>query len=244
MFFLVRKELRVKYRNTLLGYFWSLLEPLGLMIIYSIVFSLIMRFEVDNYPLLLLSGLIPWMFVSHSINTGSKILTLNASLIKKVYFPRQLFPITVVTTNIINLMISLVLVGVFSIIYGGGLGLSLVWLPFVMFFQYLLVLSVVLILSSISVYYRDIEFMSSLGIRGWMYLSPIIYPISIIPDEYINLYMLNPMATIISIYHHIFYGAELVEFKWILYTIGVTIFLLFICWTIFGKLSKKMGEVI
>jgi ABC-2 type transport system permease protein len=170
--FLVKKELKIKYRNTLFGYFWSLLEPLGLMIIYTIVFSFILRFDIENYSLFLLSGLIPWMFVSHSVNRGLKTLTLNAALIKKVYFPRQLFPLTVVVTNLVNLSISLMLVAGFNLYLGVGINLlSLAILPFVIVLQFLLVLSIALILSSVSVYYRDVEFITSLGLRGWMYLS-------------------------------------------------------------------------
>ncbi|WP_413378316.1 ABC transporter permease [Alkalihalobacillus sp. 1P02AB] len=245
--FLVRKELRVKYRNTLLGYFWSLLEPIGLMIIYSIVFSFIAKFDMDNYPLFLISGLIPWMFVNHSVVRGTKILALNATLIKKVYFPRQLFPLTVVSTNLVNLLISLALITVFSLFVGAFHFTSVLILPLAIVLQFFLVLGVVLLLSAISVYYRDVEFVSSLGIRGWMYLSPIIYPLHIIPGQYHNLYMLNPMATIITIYHNVFYGGEgieMVSIQWIGYTIIFIVVLLLISWKLFDRMSKRMGEVI
>ncbi|GAF64979.1 ABC transporter permease protein [Bacillus sp. TS-2] len=243
--FLVRKELRIKYRDTLLGYFWSLLEPIGLMVIYSIVFSFIAKFSVPNYPLYLISGLIPWMFVNHSVSGGTRVLQANASLLKKVFFPRQIFPLTVVTTNAVNLFISLVLISIFSIIMSSLNYSAMIFLPFVLMLQFMLVLSVVLILSAISVYYRDVEFISNLALRGWMYLSPIIYPISIVPDRFQDLYMLNPMATIISLYHHIFHGTvDELQIKWVLYTVGLAIVLLLISWKLFDKLSKRMGEVI
>ncbi|WP_368503221.1 ABC transporter permease [Alkalihalophilus sp. As8PL] len=243
--FLVKKELKIKYRNTALGYFWSLLEPLGLMIIYTIVFSIILRFGIENYSLFLLSGLIPWMFVNHSVMRGTKSLTSNSSLIKKVYFPRQLFPLTIVSTNLVNLAISLLLVAAYSFYLGVGVGFKgLMALPIAIVLQFLFVLAVVLLLASINVYFRDVEFISSLGIRGWMYLSPILYPIAKIPEEYLSLYMINPMATIISLYHYVFYGGEFIGMNYLLYTAGFTIILLVISWKVFDKLSRRMGEVI
>ncbi|MFC0559241.1 ABC transporter permease [Halalkalibacter alkalisediminis] len=243
--FLVRKELKIKYRNTMLGYFWSLLEPLGLMIIYTIVFSIILRFGIENYSLFLLSGLIPWMFVNHSVLRGTKSLTSNSSLLKKVYFPRQIFPLTTILTNLVNLGISLLLVAAYSYYLGVGISLAGFFiLPVAIVLQFILVLSIVLLLSSINVYYRDIEFISTLGIRGWMYLSPILYPISEIPEQYLSLYMLNPMATIISLYHFVFYGGDLIPVASIVYSALFSILLLLFCWQIFNKLSKNIGEVI
>ncbi len=243
--FLVRKELKIKYRNTIFGYLWSLLEPLGLMLIYTIVFSFIMRFNIENYSLFLLSGLIPWMFVNNSIIRGTKSLTLNSSLIKKVYFPRQLFPLTIVLTNLVNLGVSLLLVAAYAIYLNVEFQLTgILFLPLAIVLQFFLVFSIVLLLAGVNVYFRDVEFISGLGIRGWMYLSPIIYPISEIPEKFVNLYMLNPMATIISLYHYVFYGGELVQLNYILYCIAFTFVFFVVSWMIFRRLTRRMGEVI
>ncbi|KMK77400.1 ABC transporter permease [Alkalihalobacillus pseudalcaliphilus] len=243
--FLVKKELKIKYRDTIFGFFWSLLEPLGLMVIYSVVFSIILKWEIDNYALFLLAGLIPWMFFNNSINRGAKALTSNSSLIKKVYFPRQMFPLTVVTTNLVNLGISLFLVAILSFSLGVGIKLAaLPWLIVIIVIQFILVFAITLLLSSVNVYYRDIEFISSLFLRGWMYLSPIIYPIGMVPDEYLSLYMLNPMTPIIGMYKYVFYGSEMMPLAYVAYSAIFAVVLLIISWKLFEKLSRRMGEVI
>ena len=144
IYFLVHKELRVKYRNSFFGFFWTLLEPLGMMAIYTVVFSIIIRFKVDNYPLFILSGLIPWMFLSNDIQKGAKSLTVNASLIKKIYFPRQIFPLSTVLTNFIHFLPALALVLILALITEGGEipFLRLLALPLIILLQALLVLSI------------------------------------------------------------------------------------------------------
>lgn len=140
-----------------------------------------------------------------------------------MYFPRQLFPLTIVLTNLVNLGVSLLLVAAYAIYLNVEFQLTgILFLPLAIVLQFFLVFSIVLLLAGVNVYFRDVEFISGLGIRGWMYLSPIIYPISEIPEKFVNLYMLNPMATIISLYHYVFYGGELVQLNYILYCIAFT----------------------
>ncbi|MDQ0338508.1 ABC-2 type transport system permease protein [Caldalkalibacillus uzonensis] len=245
LYFLVHKEIRVRYRNSLFGFLWSLLEPLGLMVIYTIVFSIILRFEVENYALFVLSGLIPWMFLTQSINRGTKSLTNNSSLIRKIYFPRQIFPITIILANLVNFIPALFLVLAFAVI----MNVNLLWgnlllLPFIILIHALFVLAIVLLLSISNVYYRDTEFVFNLISRAWMYLSPIIYPVYLVPEQYLNLYMLNPMAIIISMYRTALMGHEMVPMSYVLYLLlFISIFILF-SWFIFNRLNRRVGEVI
>ena len=248
IYFLVHKELRVKYRNSLFGFFWTLLEPLGMMIIYTVVFTMIIdaRFNVDNYPLYVLSGLIPWMFVSNSLHKGTKSLTLNASLIKKVYFPRQIFPTSAMLANLVNFIPALGLVIVLAIITQGGdmpYG-RLVVLPGIILLQALIVLAVAVVLSVVNVFYKDVELILTVALRAWMYLSPIIYPLSIVPEQFVNWYLLNPMAVIISLYRWVFFADTAIPFAYIVYVIVLGTLAVFIAWKLFDRISRRVGEII
>lgn len=247
VYFLVHKELRIRYRNTIFGFFWTLLEPLGLMLIYTVVFSMIMRFgdKVDNYPLFLLSGLIPWMFVSQSLQKGTRSLTSNQSLIKKVYFPRQIFPLTTIIANLVNFVMALLLVFAFVIVLQGNIFWSrLIFLPFIILLQAVFVYGVALFLSVANVFYKDVEFILTVALRGWMYLCPIIYPLEQVPQEFLDWYLLNPMAVIISLYRWALLGFETAPLNYVFYAIGLTFVVLAISWLAFNKLNRRVGEVI
>lgn len=248
LYFLVHKELRVRYRNTFFGYFWTLLEPLGLMLIFTLVFMVIARVSIENYTLFLVSGLIPFMYTQHAVTRGTKSLTSNGSLIKKIYFPRELFPITITVSSLVNLLISLILVAAYSLYINGSIPLmGIAVLPLVILLQTVLLLGIVFIFSCINVYFRDVEFIVSLLIRGWMYLSAVMYPLLQVKEQlgdFYLLFQLNPMVTILTIYRWIFHGGELTP-TWgmISYTVAISLFLFFAGWAFFKKMSRKIGEV-
>ncbi|MFK3936049.1 ABC transporter permease [Alkalihalobacillus sp. NPDC078783] len=249
LYFLVHKELRVRYRNTFFGYFWTLLEPLGLMLIFTLVFMVIARVSIENYTLFLVSGLIPFMYTQHSVSRGTKSLTGNGSLIKKIYFPRELFPLTITFSSLVNLLISLVLVAAYSLYINGSIPLvGLAVLPLVIVLQTVLLLGIVFIFSCVNVYFRDVEFIVGLLMRGWMYLSAVMYPLIQVKEQlggYFILFQLNPMVTILTIYRWIFHGGELTP-SWgmITYTVIFSLFIFFAGWKFFKIMSKKIGEVI
>lgn len=246
IYFLVHKDLRVKYRNSLFGFLWTLLEPLGLMTIYTIVFSIIIRFKVDNYPLFILSGLIPWMFLSNSLHKGAKSLTVNASLIKKIYFPRQIFPVSHVLANLVHFVPALGLVIALALITQGGdlPYLRMLVLPAIILLQTLFVLSITTVLSVMNVFYKDVEIILTVILRGWMYLSPIIYPLYLVPEEYLSWYMVNPMAVIISMYRWVFYADTVIPLASIIYVIVLAVLALAISWKLFDRMSRRVGEII
>ncbi|MDQ0206810.1 ABC transporter permease [Alkalicoccobacillus murimartini] len=249
LYFLVHKELRIRYRNTFFGYFWTLLEPLGLMLIFTLVFMIIARVSIENYTLFLVSGLIPFMYTQHTISRGTKSLTGNGSLIKKIYFPRELFPLTITASSLVNLLISLVLVAAYSLYINGSIPLmGLAVLPLVIILQTFLLLGIVFIFSCVNVYFRDVEFIVGLMMRGWMYLSAVMYPLLQVKEQlggYFILFQLNPMVTILTIYRWIFHGGELTPtFGMIIYTVIFSLVIFFVGWRFFKVMSRKIGEVI
>ncbi|SFS75558.1 ABC transporter permease [Marininema halotolerans] len=258
LYFLVHKEVRIRYRNSLFGFLWTLLEPIGLMLIYTIVFGVILdgagKNHLEAYPVFILIGLIPWTFFNNTIRRGTRALSGNSSLIKKVYFPREIFPITILLANLVNFVPAFLLVLVVGI-FTPNLHLQfaqLLWLPGVIILQCLFTLACTFLVAVLNVYYRDVEFIVNLLLRGWMYLCPIIYPISRVMEtkeiqEFTWLYFFNPMAIIISGYHGIFYpeeGLNHIPPSMIIYVIILTFFLLGVFWLIFKRLNRRVGEVI
>ncbi|EGK09032.1 ABC transporter permease [Kroppenstedtia eburnea] len=261
MYFLVHKELKVRYRNSLFGFFWTLLEPLGLMAIYTLVFGYIIDLNkgIDPYPLYVLAGLIPWTFFNNSIRKGTKALSGNASLIKKVYFPREIFPLTMLISNLVNFIPAFALVFIMAVAYGQSIQWDyLAMLPGVILLQALFTLALALLVSVLNVYYRDVEFIVNLVMRAWMYLCPIIYPISILYEEksselvqqFADLYFLNPMAVMISMYHGVFFDDQGLPDKfgipgfWLIYTVALTVILFLAAWVLFRRMNRRVGEVI
>jgi lipopolysaccharide transport system permease protein len=259
LYFLVHKEVRIKYRNSFFGFFWSLLEPLGLMVIYTIVFSLILGIDgrggekIEHYPLFILSGLIPWTFFSNAVRAGTKALSSNSSLIKKVYFPREIFPVTILLSNLVNFIPAFALILLIALAFGHPIHWDkLALLPAFLSLQSVFTLACMFLVSMLNVFYRDVEFITNLLMRAWMYLCPIIYPISFVMnsdspfvERFADFYLLNPMAVMISLYHTIFYGdTQGVDMKWIFYAIIITIVIFFISWGVFKRLNRRVGEVI
>ncbi|OYD07533.1 ABC transporter permease [Paludifilum halophilum] len=258
LYFLVHKEVRIRYRNSLFGFFWTLLEPLGLMVIYTIVFGYILNVTegrgegIQHYSLFILSGLIPWTFFNNSMKKGTKSLSSNASLIKKVYFPREIFPVTMLLSNLVNFVPAFLLVFVVALSLGHPIDWGqLAMLPAFVLLQSVFTLACVFFVSVLNIYYRDVEFIINLVLRGWMYLSPIIYPVSFLSQnesdlvqQFADFYFLNPMAVMISLYHGIFYENQMVSPGFIIYTIVLSLVLLFSSWAIFKRLNRRVGEVI
>ncbi|SDX09737.1 ABC-2 type transport system permease protein/lipopolysaccharide transport system permease protein [Marininema mesophilum] len=257
LYFLVHKEVRIRYRNSIFGFLWTLLEPLGLMAIYALVFGEILNKNlVKAYPLFILMGLIPWTFFNNTLRRGTKALSGNVSLIKKVYFPREIFPITILLANLVNFVPAFILVFVIAM-FTPGLHLQwyqLIYLPGALLLQCLFTLACTFLVSVLNVYYRDVEFIVNLMLRAWMYLCPIIYPVSLLGAsksdlvrEFAWLYFLNPMAVIISMYHGIFYPKEAVTKippSMIIFVIILSLLLLVFSWWIFKRLNRRVGEVI
>ena len=190
---IVLRDLKIKYRRSILGYIWSLLNPLLMMVIMTMVFSYVFRFDIDNYPLYLICGQTLWTFLNESTLRAMFSISQNASLIKKIYVPMHIFPLSTVLSSFINLGFSLV--AIFIVMVGTDSQLSVgafyALIPLVL----LLVFScgVGMILSAVSVFFRDITHIYSVFSLAWMYMTPIFYPISIVPDDVKSYLLCNPI---------------------------------------------------
>ena len=201
---LIARDLKVKYRRSFLGYLWSLLNPLLMMIVMSIVFSFMFRFNIENYPLYLICGQTLWTFFTESTNTSMYSVLQNAALIKKVYIPKFIFPLSRVLSSFVTMSFSLVAIIIVMLFTGAKFHLTILLFPLPLILLLLFSTGVGMILSSLSVYFRDITHLYGVLTLAWMYATPIFYPIKELEGWVQSLIKLNPM------YHYINFFRELV----------------------------------
>ncbi len=213
---LVVRDLKVRYKNSVLGVLWSILNPLFIMIVFTLVFD---KFsgsgQIDAYPIFVLVGIIPWNFFSGSIIGGTNGILGNASLIKKVYFPREILPTATILSNLVNFLIALLVMFVMLYAFGIGLSIHALWLPVILLTQLLFMLGLVYFLSAAQVFYRDVAMILDVGMLAFFFLTPIFYTV----DQFCNTTLLgitfdpgrlmrwlNPMASIIDAYRTVLWG--------------------------------------
>lgn len=207
-FELVRKDIKLKYRNSILGVFWSMLNPLLMMVVLSIVFMELFRVEIPNFPIYVLIGRILYQFFSESTNFAMDSLHVNAQLIRKVYVPKYFFPLSRVCSSFITTIIALLPLFIMMVVT--GMTFDWVNLLFMLPLLYLFIIcsGIGLLLSSINVFFKDMKHFYSVMLLVVMYMTPIFYPVSIIPDQYLVLFWLNPLYPVVEIFRDIvMYGS-------------------------------------
>jgi len=203
---MTERELKARYRGSLLGFLWTFMNPLLLMAVYALVFSVYLRMQVENYVVFLFAGLLPWLWFSSSLSQGVTSIISGGSLVTKVMFPPQVLPAVSVLSNLVNFLLTVPLMLIFNAIYHVPLGLPLLSLPIVVLVQLLFTHGLVLFVSSLDVHFRDLQYLVSNVLTFWFFFTPIIYPVSFIPEKYRFLFMINPSALLSQAYQNIFYN--------------------------------------
>lgn len=238
----VKKEIRGKYKNSFLGVLWSFLNPLLQIIVYALVFQIILKNPKENYAIFICCGLIPWTFFASTITRAAFTMVENGNILKKVYFPREILPISIVTSEAVNFMISTIIILGFVVFGGLGISRYIVFYPIVLLAQYLLLIGISLIVSSISVYIRDLQHLIGVAIQLLFYATPIIYAAESIPENFKWVLGLNPMTYIINGYRDIFYNQSMIDIGPLAILIGISIGLCVVGYLIFNKLQKGFAE--
>lgn len=207
---LVAKDLKVKYRGSFLGLLWSLLNPLAMIIVYSVAFRYILRIAIENYPLFLITGIIPWNFFSGSVIASTESVIGNANLIKKVRFPLEILPISTILFNFVQLLLALVVFfpAIFLLFAPEVSPLMLLYFP-VLMLHLLFTLGVALFLSSVTTRYRDVRHLTEVAVMVLFWLTPIIYSVSMVPARLQPLIKLNPLTAFITAYQDVIYWGQL-----------------------------------
>jgi ABC-type polysaccharide/polyol phosphate export permease len=252
---LVARELKARYRGSVLGFFWSFINPLLLLLVYTFVFTVVLPGGWDEKlgprALFLFCGLLPWTWFSSSLIESSNVLISSGNLIKKVMFPAEILPIVSVLSNLVHFLFGLIILVAFLIYYHAPLQLSeLVWFPAVVFVQLLLTLGLALILSAMTVHFRDIKDILANVLTLWFFATPIIYPMSQVTDpasptaHWAKLLInLNPFTHLAISYQEIlFYPGPFGHWKWLV-ALGVASAILFLFgYFLFDRLRDSFAE--
>jgi len=256
---LVVRDLKVRYKNSILGFLWSLVNPLLLMTVFTVVFTIMLpNVSIPKFPVFVLCALLPWNFFHTSVIGATNSIVQNGHLIKKVYFPREVLPIATVLSNLANFMLALPVLFLFIIIFRVPLTIWLLYLPLVMAVQLAFTIGIALILATVNVFYRDTGVIMEVLMQAWFFLTPVFYPVDILP-EWRTLwgialpirrltYILNPMASIIASYRSVLYGftdgspPAPPALDFFSRTIVTSLVFLVVGYVIFTRYSPRFGE--
>lgn len=256
---LVIRDLKVRYKNSFLGVIWSLLHPLLMMTVYTILFTILIPNEgVDKYPIFILVALIPWQFHTGTMNSGVNSITGNAAIIKKVYFPRILLPTATLLSNLVNLLLASVVLLVLLFAFGVGLTIHALWVPVILLIQIIFLLGLTYFVATLQTFYRDTAMILEVGLLAWFFLTPVFYPFERFgtQSELFGLVFnparlmrwLNPMASIIDGYRTVLWGTvnsngpASMDPLALLRTLVTAVIIFIIGYTVFSRSEHLFGE--
>jgi len=191
-------EFKLRYKNSILGFFWSLLEPLLMLLVLYVVFTNFMRVNVEHYQLFLLMGIISWNMLSRGTTMSLNSIIGKPGLVQKVYFPREVLVISSCLTALLMTLLEFIVFGLFMLIFNVMPTITIMYFPPVLFVEFLFILGLSLGLAALNVYYRDMQYIWAVVMQAGFFAAPIIYPVSSIPEKYVWIIMLNPMTRIID----------------------------------------------
>lgn len=205
---LVMRDLKIKYRRSFLGYLWSLLNPLMMMAIMTVVFSYMFRFDIPNYPLYLICGQTLWSFFNESTSVAMHSVIINGSLIRKVYIPKYIFPMSRVLSCFVTMSFSLVAILIVMLVTGVQLTWKILLFPIPLLLLLVFCMGVSMVLSALAVYFRDVLHLYNVAVLAWMYVTPIFYPVSALPEKVAFFLQFNPMYHYVTFFRDVvLYGA-------------------------------------
>jgi ABC-type polysaccharide/polyol phosphate export permease len=255
---MVSRELKARYRGTVLGFFWSFVNPLLLLMVYFVVFGIILptssgRVENVNlvgvdYAIFLFTGLLPWLWFSSSILESANVLFVHGNLIKKIRFPVEVLPITTVVANMIHFILGIPILVLFIIFFGKSLGLTfwILFLPVAMLVQFVFLMGLSFLVSALTVHFRDLKDILANFLTLWFFATPIIYPFMTPTIQnhkaVVMALSLNPMTHIIEAYHYTFVFGSLPHWKKLSVTFAVGVIFFFLGYLIFDKLRDTFVE--
>lgn len=239
---LVKKDLRTRYKGSVLGFLWTFINPLFQLIVYTIVFSVILKSDIPKYYIHLFVALVPWLFFATALTSSASSIIGSKDLIKKIYFPRLIIPMSVVNGAFMNMLFSMIVVFVALIFSGIGISKYILLLPIIMMLEYLLALGLAFIVSALNVYFRDLEHILGIVTMSWMYVTPIFYSIDMVPKNLRSMFNLNPMTPIIAAYRSILYYKTMPDLSHMGMILVWSIGFIIVGYLIFQKLQKNFAE--
>ena len=243
---LTLREIKARYKQSVLGYVWVILNPFFQMLVMSFVFSKILRFPSLGVPyaIFLYAGLLPWNLFANSLISSTNALVSNASLLTKIYFPREIFIISTNLAKTVDFFLASTVFVLFMIYYQLPLTWNILWFVPIFMIQQLFTYGLSLILASLNLFYRDIQYVLTLIVMVWMYLTPVIYPTEIFPEQYKWIFQLNPMAVIINAYRQTILGGGMPNLTSLALGLLVSLIVTFLGIKLFKKLEGVFADVV
>jgi lipopolysaccharide transport system permease protein len=246
IFSFAQRDIRAKYKQTLFGVAWAVIQPLSLMVVFTFVFSIFARVESDGlpYPIFSYCALVFWTFFAKCVSQGTIAMTANADLVRKIYFPRETLLLAVMISALVDLLIAaVVLLGMFFY-YHVPFSWTFLWVIPLLAVQALFTLAVVLITSAIHVHFRDIGHAIPLLLQLWMFATPIAYPLSSVPGRLLPMYMLNPMTGIIDGYRRVLLHDSPPDFAYVGIAFAIALVTAGIGYIVFKRVERTFADVI
>lgn len=240
---LTKRDLKSRYKGSVLGFLWMFLNPLLQLCVYTIVFSTIMRMGIDKFYLFMFVALVPWLFFSSCLTSGPNVIFSQQDMVKKIYFPREVLPLSFTISQFVNMLLSFIVI--FIVIFVSGVGINpiaLLYLPLVMLIEFVLALGITYLVSALSVYFRDLQYIMGIISMAWMYLTPILYPVDMVPEKFVKIFYLNPMTSITIAYRDILYYGRTPEMSTLINAVVMGILILIIGQITFSKLQRHFVE--
>jgi ABC-type polysaccharide/polyol phosphate export permease len=245
---LVARDLKARYRGSVLGFFWSFINPLFLLLIYSFVFSTVLPrigdTTLEPYALFMFCGILPWTWFSSSILEASNVLISGGNLIKKVLFPAEVLPIVTVLANMVHFFLGLPILAAFLIYYRRPLDpVELLWFPVIVLVQLVVLLGLGLLVAALTVHFRDLKDILGNVLTLWFFATPIIYPMQDAPEQYRWLLNLNPMTHLAISYQEVlFYIGPHGHWRWLMALLAGAIVVFFAGYFVFDRLRDSFAE--
>lgn len=245
LFQITQREIKSRYKQSFLGYAWVLLSPLLQLLVYSFVFSEIFRFPTNGIPysIFLFVGLLPWIYLQTSISQATMALVASSDLLRKVYFPREVFIYSIIIAKGLDFIFASVVLVIFILFYHIPISASALMIIPLLLIQILLMTGLSLLLSALNLFYRDIQYLVTLILMLWMYLSPVVYALSLVPNKYLFWYKLNPMVGIIEGYRSALFNSTFDTGTIALSLISSSIIFIF-GFIIFKKSEKLFADIV
>lgn len=242
---LVKRELRGKYKGSVLGFLWTFINPLLQLVVYTVVFSVIMKSDIQQYYLFLFVALVPWIFFSTAVQGGATSVTNSADMIKKIYFPREVLPISCVISAFVNMLLSFLVVLAVLLITGFGIKpFLLIYMPIIMIVELIFSMGIALIVSALNVYFRDLSYILAIVVMAWQYLTPVMYPSSWVPDRLLGIWNLNPLTPIIDAYRDVLYYKVCPDLTSLIKATVIGFVFIVIGYISFRRMQRKFAEEI
>lgn len=240
---LVARDLKVRYRNSVLGFLWCLFNPLLMMGVYTLVFTVLMRSSIESFPVFILIGILAWNLHSTGVMAAATSITENAGLVMKVYFPRELLPLSVVLSNTVNFVLALAALFAMLLVFKIQLSASIVLLPVILLVQVIFCCGVALILAAATVFYRDVQIITETLMLAWFFLTPIFYRIEDVFPAYARiLYIANPMASITAAYRDVLYYGSWPAWDFLSRTSVTAVLVFVVGYIFFNRVADRFGE--